>query len=125
MSGEGSSFRYVIKAAGRRLFEIEYDGYMPADDSHVLETERLVVAQPEPVGLYYQVHGFSGFHRSQIMTHADMFGRLGPRVVGIAVVGARPVVRFGAITISLMAKTPLKTFDDRREAMAWLVSLLR
>jgi hypothetical protein len=77
------------------------------------------------VGLLYDVSDFTGFHRSQVKVHADLFTRLGDKVTGLALVGARPVVRFGAVTVGLMANTPLKTFDTNAEALAWLGALRR
>ena len=54
---------------------------------------------------------------------SELFRRLGANVGGIAVVGARLAARFGAITVSLISKTPLETFDTRADALAWLDSL--
>jgi len=115
-----AEFYYTIRPITSRLIEIEYAGYMPDDDEHVRRTEEAVREALEPVGLYYYVAEFTGYHRSQVPRHGELFKHLGTRVRGIAVVGARPVVRFGAITVSLISKTPLKTFDSREEALDWL-----
>ena len=118
-----AEFFYSIRPMTSRLIEIEYAGYMPEDDAHVRLTEQIVLASAEPVGLYYFVADFTGYHRIQVARHGELFKRLGSKVRGIAVVGARPIVRFGAITVSLISNTPLKTFDQREHALAWLEAL--
>jgi hypothetical protein len=116
-------FQFRIKQVSRRLIEIEFGGYMSEDAEPVATTERIVLASPEAVGLYYEVGTLVGFDKSQIKAHADLLARLGPRVTGIAVRGARAIVRFGAITVSLMSKMPVQTFDSRNEALNWLDTL--
>jgi hypothetical protein len=94
-----------------------------SDRDHLSQTEALVRALAEPVGLCYTVPEFTRFDRRQVNLHGEMFARLGPKVTGIAVVRARPVVRFGATTVSLISKTPLRSFDEEAEAHKWLASL--
>jgi hypothetical protein len=116
-------FHYAVRTMTSNLIEIEYAGYMPEDDEHVRVTEQVIRGSPGSVCLYYYVGEFIGYHRSQIQRHAEMLKSLGTKVRGIAVVGARPVVRFGAITVSLISSTPLKTFDSREAALDWLETL--
>ncbi len=121
-SDEG--FRFTVEQTGPQLLEVHYAGYMPGDlTEHVRQTEALVRASSQPVGICYEVSGFTDFHRNQVQQHGEMFLRLGSSVTGIAVIAARPVVRFGAITVGLISQTPLKTFDTRSEAITWLMSL--
>jgi hypothetical protein len=122
--GDEPPFRYNIQHATARLIAIEYNGYMrETDREHLLRTEIMVRAAAEPVGLLYSVSGFTRFDRRQVSMHAELYERLTSRVTGVAVLNARTVIRFGATTVGLMSKTPLKTFDDRAEAVAWLESL--
>jgi hypothetical protein len=116
-------FRCEIGWASRRVLVIAYTGRVPAGDRHLRRTEELALSSLAPVGLCYDLRELGGFHRSQVELHARTLARLAGRVVGIALVGARPAARFGAVTVSLVAGLPLATFDGPAEAIAWLESL--
>ncbi len=121
---EEKPFTFKITLTHPRLIDIEYVGHMPAElSAHIEQTEQMVRDAREPVGLCYAVRGFTSFHRSQVTKHGALFLRLGKLVSGIAVVGARPVVAFGATTVALISSTPLETFAERSEAIRWLESL--
>jgi hypothetical protein len=96
---------------------------MPSGDSHVRETEALLMESSEPVGLCYNVADFTGFHPTQVKTHGELFLRCASRVKGVAVVRPRAVVRFGAISVALMSRVRVEMFEDLPEAMEWLETL--
>jgi len=121
--GDTPSFRYSFRQTNPRLFDVHYAGHMSEDLAHVREIEALVRAAARPVGLVYDVADFTSFHPSQVNAHGELFARLGKQVLGVAVLHPRPVVWFGAITVSLISKTPIKAFDDRTAALAWLSAL--
>ncbi|MCZ7680903.1 MAG: hypothetical protein M5U28_19830 [Sandaracinaceae bacterium] len=119
----GVGFRWELAWKSERVLAIAYAGHVPAGDGHVREVEAMVRAAPPPVGVCYDVTLLAGFHRAQVVLHGQSLARLAPRVAGIALVGAGPAARFGAVTVSLLSKLPLATFDTPPEAIAWLESV--
>ena len=118
-----AAFRFSIQRLDAYTIEVEYAGYMPEKGEFIARTEAMVRASSAPVGICYTVPDFTGFHRSQVQQHGDMFSRLGDLVTGIAVIEPRAVVRFGAITVGMISNTPVKTFDQLAGAIEWLESL--
>jgi hypothetical protein len=126
MDAAEAPFRYGIDKLADDLYEIRYIGYMQEHDvEHLDRTDKLLAAAPGPVGLYYDTALMTGFHRSQVQRHATVYTRHRANLTGIGVTGANTVVRFGAITVSVISKLRLKTFDLRAEALAWLETLRR
>jgi hypothetical protein len=119
-------FSYSSSAIGPNLFKLTYSGYMGEQDrAQLTETTRLFAEAKGSIGLYYEVPEMTGFHRSQVALHGELFLKHRDRLTGIAVVGARPAVRFGSITVSLIARITLQHFGTRDEAVAWLRSLTK
>lgn len=116
----GESFRCEIGWVSRRVLRIAYAGRVDGGDRHLRRTEREVLSVEARIGLCYDVRELRGFHRSQVGLHAESLARLAPRVAGIALVGAGPAARFGAVTASLLSKIPLATFDHLHQAVSWL-----
>jgi hypothetical protein len=104
----------------RHTLNVAYVGSVPATDTHARRIEQMVLSSDEPVGLCYDLRELTGFHRAQVDLHARTLARIASRVRGIALVGARPAARFGAVTVSLVARVPLANFDDIADAIAWL-----
>src|SRR5689334_8607068 len=119
MSNEKVPFSYSIKPLSSDIYSIEYIGYMDVEDTAVLqETAALVDRATSPVGLMYTVPQFTGFHRSNIMGHVDLFmPRLDKSIRGVAVLGARTPIHFAAISVSLMSRMPLRSFHTDDEAL--------
>ena len=119
-----AAFRASIEELKPGLFEIHYIGYMGENDrSHVDEQARAFTRTPGPFSILYCVPEMTGFHRAQIPLHGELFTAHRDRLLGIAVVGARPVVRFGSITVGLVARIKLQHFDNVKDALAWLGTL--
>lgn len=117
-------FRYTFAKRSPRLAEIAYIGFMDEDASrHLEQTAELFASATQRVGLCYLVPEMTGFHRSQVARHAELFSKHLDRISGIAVVGARPVIRFGAIRVALLSNTNLQTFETQAEGLRWLESL--
>jgi hypothetical protein len=122
---EVESHRCAIRWARPRVLLVEYAGHVPADDRHVRETEEMLRSGAPPVALCFELTHMRSFHRTQVAMHGQALARLAPRVAGIALVGAPPAARFGAVTVSLMSKIPLRSFDAQGEALTWLEWLVR
>lgn len=122
--GETASFRCELGWLGERVLLVDYIGRLSAGDAPLRRTEDFVRSSVTPIGLGYDLSRFTGFHRAQVMAHAQTLARLAPHIAGVAVIGARPAARFAAVTVSLVSKLPLATFDDRRDAVDWLRSLV-
>jgi hypothetical protein len=116
------SYRCDIAWARPLVLVVRYAGRVPADDAHVWRTEEMLLRGAPIAALCFDVGDMVSFHHRQVSLHAKMLGRVGSRVAAIALVGARPAARFGAVTVSLMAKLPLQCFDARGPAIAWLES---
>jgi hypothetical protein len=101
---------------------VEYSGRITAEDFHLRKIERTLSRADSPSGLCFDVTPMISFDHTQVPLHGRMLTRLGAHVAGIALVGAQPAARFGAVTVSLMSKIPFQTFDRRREAVTWLES---
>ncbi len=108
----------------KRVLLVEYEGHVPSNDSHVRETETMLASVASPVGLCFDLSAMRSFHPSHVLLHGHAFKRLRHRLGGMAIVGAPPAARFGAVTVSLVSKIPLQSFDEREDAVAWLESLV-
>lgn len=116
----GSELRWVRP----RVLLVEYSGRMPSDEKHTRELEATIGKQQLPVALCYDVTHLASFDRAQVALHAEVYNRVASRVVGVALVGARPAARFGAITVGLMSKIVVQSFDERSAAIEWLEGLV-
>ena len=118
-------FRFTMQKVSDGLIEGAYVGYLDEQDVAVVEqTDRLLAQTPGRVELLYDLSQMTGFHRSQVGRHGDLFTRHRDKIIAIALVGVtKPTIRYGAITVSLIARLTLKTFDTRPPALDWLASL--
>src|SRR5688500_17749964 len=97
------AFSCEVGWVGHRTLSIAYVGSIPAGDAHARRIEQMVLSSDERVGLYYDLRELRGFHRTQVELHARTLARIAGRVTGIALAGARPTARFGAVTVSLVS----------------------
>jgi len=117
-------FAYKIHKVSDERYDFEYAGYLGEHDVEIVtRQEQLLAKITGRVGLCYDVSQMTGFHRSQVSRHGNLFLGHRAKIDGLALFGARPAIRFGAITVSLLARLPLKVFDTRDEAGAWLVAM--
>jgi hypothetical protein len=118
-------FQFTIQRVGDTLFEGAYVGHLGEEDVAVLDqTDRLFGAVTGRVDLVYDLSQMTGFHRSQVGRHGSLFFGHRDKITGIALIGVKlATIRFGAITVATLARIPIKTFDTRPEAMAWLKTL--
>lgn len=117
-------FEFDIKRPTPERVEGTYRGHLGEHDLEAVRSMDAVLAEiPSSVGLYFDVSDMTGFHRSQVQVHGELFLRHRAKISGIALVGARPVIRFGAISVGLIARLQIRVFDEHREAVSWLGEL--
>lgn len=117
-------FHFHIEKISPELYGIKYAGFLGEHDVEIIERTERILADTSPyVGLYCEASQMVGFHRSQVSLHGNLYLRYRPKLIGLAITGASPTIRFGAITVGLVARMPIKTFDAREQALGWLATM--
>jgi SpoIIAA-like len=114
---------------GRTTLRVDVHGYL--DTAHTREyLDRLTIAlrranreTGRPIGMLFQ-EDLSGFDVGTVaMMHAEWFRKFGELITGVAIVSSKLTIRFGVAAAKLVAKRPIKLFDDEPAAREWLDSL--
>jgi hypothetical protein len=118
--GRTPEFRAELAWLAPQVLLVEYAGILAGDAPVARELEARLESAPGRIGLCYDLTHFVSFDRAQVAAHAQAYTRLHGRVAGAALVGAGPQARFAAVTVGLVARIPVQSFDGRAEAVAWL-----